>query len=226
MKCWTVDRRLSAYLDRAVSEGERREIRAHLSDCPACSAKMESQQLMSASLRSLPRLAPPPDLGMRLRIMASKEPFAGKTPVSAFRKWRDSASLALRDLMKPIALPAAGGLCAAMLLFSSLIPEFTTNRIFVEDIPLYDLTPTTEPTLKSMAPIGFDYGDAEVDLRIDQNGRIVNFRIISAENEQALRRSIENTLLFTTFTPATSYGVPRSSQLRLSFRSSRIDVRG
>ena len=228
MKCWTVNRRLSAYLDNGVPEAERAHVKYHLHHCTSCAVRLESQQLMRTTLRSLPRMAPPADLTLRLRILASKERQLDWTPRSRAKAWRARVHLALSNMMKPIALPAAGGLCAAMLLFMTLVPSFTTNRNWVEDVPLCDLSPSTEPMLKSFAPIGFNYGDAEVDLRIDQYGRIVNYSIVSAPGNErdALRRSIENNLLFTTFTPATSFGVPKSSTMRLSFRSSRIDVKG
>jgi hypothetical protein len=56
----------------------------------------------------------------------------------------------------------------------------------------------------------------------------VNYSIIGADGHTAdqLRRSIENNLLFTTFQPATAFGLPIAGKIRISFRSSRIDVRG
>jgi len=41
-----------------------------------------------------------------------------------------------------------------------------------------------------------------------------------------LRHSIENSLLFTEFWPATNFGRPIAGTIRISFRSSHIDVRG
>lgn len=228
MQCWTVERRIPAYLDQGVSEGERQQLISHFRKCAACALKAESQRQVRTSLLSLPRLIPPSDLSVRLRVMASKERHMDRTPGSGLRRWRDRTRLALNDLMKPIALPAAGGLAAALLLFMTLMPAVTFNRTSNEDVPLNDLTPSTAPTLKSFAPMGFQYGDAEVDLRIDDQGRIINYSIVgvSGHEQESLHRSIENTLLFTTFTPATAYGVPTASKLRLSFRSSRIDVKG
>ena len=228
MSCWNVERRLSAYLENAVSETERQQLRAHVLNCFGCTAKVQSQRQMRVSLRSLPRLVPPADLATRLRIHASKECRIDRTPGSRLRRWQVNAKLTLDNLMKPLALPAAGGLCSALLLFGTLVPAFTFNRAMVEDVPLCDLNPSTSPVLRTMAPLGFSYGDAEVDLKIDGHGRIVNFSILGGTGHErdALRRSIENNLLFTTFTPATSYGVPIPASLRLSFQSSRIDVKG
>lgn len=228
MKCWTVDRRLTAYLENAVPESERLQLLSHFMNCPECAHKLESQRQIRTSLRSLPRLAPPPDLAFRLRVLASKERSTGWYPVPRMRKLLLWVHLNLDNLMKPIALPAAGGLFAALLLFIALVPTLTTNRHIAHDVPLYDQPTSTDPVLKSLAPIGFHHGDAEVDLRIDEQGRIVNYSIImgSDSDDDQLRRSIENNLLFTTFRPATSFGVPTTSRVRLSFRSSSIDVKG
>jgi hypothetical protein len=130
--------------------------------------------------------------------------------------------------MRPLALPAAGGLCSAVFLFSTLlVPTFQAS--FAMDNSPGDV-PTmlsTEPTLKFMAPVAFFSGDAVVDLKIDQQGRIANYSIVGApETSDKLRRSIENSLLFTEFWPATQFGRPIPGSIRISFRSSHIDVRG
>jgi hypothetical protein len=67
-----------------------------------------------------------------------------------------------------------------------------------------------------------------VDLQLDDQGRFFDFTIVSAPGQQneKLRRSIENSLLFTEFWPATTFGRGVAGTIRISFRSSRIDVRG
>ena len=49
------------------------------------------------------------------------ESFGGASPWS---RWRDRVELSLRNLMRPLALPAVGGLCSAVFLFSTLVPMF------------------------------------------------------------------------------------------------------
>ena len=58
---------------------------------------------------------------------------------------------------------------------------------------------TTEPMLKYMGPVAFTDGDAVVDLQLDDQGGIIDFTIVSAPGQESekLRRSIENSLLFT-----------------------------
>jgi hypothetical protein len=229
MICWTTERKLTAYVEDAVSDSERQQVRSHLRNCSKCSAKVESQRAMRSSLRALPRLAPPSELSIQLRVLASRERAIDRTPGSFWRRCIGRTELFFINLMKPLALPAAGGLCSAVLFFTMLVPTlWNFRKSMVEDVPLRDLIGATAPTVTSMAPIGFEYGNAEVDLRIDGQGRIINYSIVdgSGRAPDTLRRSIENTLLFTTFKPATSDGVPIPSTLRLSFQSSRIDVKG
>jgi hypothetical protein len=132
--------------------------------------------------------------------------------------------------MRPLALPAVGGLCSAVFLFSTLVPMFKSAYALSEsgDIPTML---ATEPLLKYTGPITFTEEDAVVDLQLNDQGRVMDFVIVSAPGQQSekLRRSIVNSLLFTEFRPATTFGRGVASTVRISFRSSRssrIDVRG
>ena len=223
MNCRTAKRAISAYLDGAAAEKEQREVREHLNTCHTCSAESEPYLRMRAKLRSLPRRTPPPDLVVRLRVAASKARMQ-----AAGLGWRDRCQLLLANLMRPLALPAVGGLCSAVFLFSTLVPTF--KSAFALDTTLDDIPTvlTTAPTVKFMAPVAAFSGDAMVDLKLDYEGRIINYSIVSAPGEvsEQLRRNIENSLLFTTFLPATAFGRPVAGKIRIPFRSSHIDVRG
>jgi Putative zinc-finger len=230
MECLSVRQRVSEYLDGAVSAEERRALKRHLNGCHQCALESERYSQLREKLRSLPKRVPPADLTTRLRVVASKvrlESFGG---ASSWRRWRDRVELSLRNLMRPLALPAAGGLCSAVFLFSTLVPMFKSAYAFggPGDIPTML---TTEPLLKYAGPITFADSDAVVDLKLNDQGRIIDFTIVSVPGQQneALRRSIENSLLFTEFRPATTFGRGVASTVRISFRSSgssRIDVRG
>jgi hypothetical protein len=230
MECASVKQRVSAYLDGVVSAEERRTLKRHLNGCRECALASERHLQLRSKLRSLPKRMPPADLTTRLLVVASKvrmESFGGAGPWS---RWRDRVELSLRNLMRPLALPAVGGLCSAVFLFSTLVPTFKSAFALTGsgDIPTMLVT---EPTLKYTAPVAFTDGDAVVDLQLDDQGRIIDFTIVSAPGQQSdkLRHSIENSLLFTEFWPATTFGRGVAGTVRISFRSargSRIDVRG
>jgi|SRR5271165_2285191 len=235
MECLTSKKNLSSYLDGSLPEEERRSMRSHFDSCRDCSTEVEGQSHLKRLLSSLPKRVPPPDLNVRLRVVASQE--RARHQMTAWQRCRERWTLIKSNLMKPIAIPAVGGLCSAIFLFSSLVPSFTFYRTpdapqstfgMVAGMFAVPVVLSSEPVVKNLAPIGFFDGDAVVDLRIDAAGRIVNYSIVGAEGSGSdqLRRSIENNLLFTTFVPATAFGKPIAGTLRLTFRSSRIEVRG
>jgi Putative zinc-finger len=227
MECSSVKQKVSDLLDDAVSAEERRMLKRHLSDCRECALESERYSHLRDRLRSLPKRIPPADLTTRLRVVASKvrmESFAGASPWS---RWRDRVELSLRNLMRPLAVPAVGGLCSAVFLFSTLVPMFESAFAMSEsgDVPTMLVT---APMLKCTAPVAFTDRDSVVDLQLDGEGRIVNFTIVSAPgqpNEQ-VRREIENHLVLTEFWPATTFGRGVAGTIRISFRSNRIEVRG
>lgn len=229
MECWNVRRRVSALLDNAVPEEERQEMRQHMRDCRPCARESERYQRIREALRSLPQRMPPPDLAVRLRVAASRVRLQSASGVSPWTRWRDRFQLSLSNLMRPLALPLVGGLCSAIVLFSALVPTFTSTFAMNRALSPADVPTmlTTEPMVKYMAPIAFETGGVDVDLKIDEQGRIVDYAIVSAGKQtDQLRHTIENNLLFTEFWPATAFGRPIAGTVRVSFRSNRIEVRG
>jgi hypothetical protein len=235
MECMTSKKNVSAYIDGVLPDEDRRAMRSHVDGCRDCSTAVEKQDKVQRMLRALPRHAPPQDLTVRLRVTASQE--RTRRQLTAWQRWRDQGRLLVKNMMKPIAVPAVGGFCSAVFLFCSLVPSFTFYQTpdapessfgMVAGMFAVPVAISSGPTVKNLAPIGFFDGDAVVDLRIDAGGRIVNFSIVGADGtgSDQLRRSIENNLLFTTFVPATAFGKPIAGTLRLTFRSSRIEVRG
>jgi hypothetical protein len=64
---------------------------------------------------------------------------------------------------------------------------------------------------------------------VDEQGRMIDYAVVAGAGvlaNAAVRRRLENMLLFTEFTPATSFGQPMTSKMRIWFRTSRIDVKG
>ena len=229
MKCSIAKRIIPAYLDNAVSERERLELGSHLRMCRACADTCERFTRVRAAVRSLPARNVPVDLTLRLRVLASRE---RNLRIGLGRTWWERFAFRVNNLMRPLAVPLAGGIAAAVLLFAALVPTFARPRIVqAGDVPCVLFT---QPTLESITPLSFAPGDAVVDLRIDQQGRIVNFSIVeSAGHEEAVHRSLENSLLFTRFAPARlapnscpDCGVPMSGTVRMVFRSSHIEVKG
>jgi Putative zinc-finger len=232
MECWNVKQNVSAYMDNAVPEEAQREMRQHMSNCGPCAREVERHRRVREALRTLPRRAVPAGLTMRLRVAALKVRAGSVRGQSNWTRWRDRFQLSLKNLMRPIALPLAGGLCSAVVMFSALVPTFT-SAYAMDKRPssLWDV-PTmlaTEPMVKCTAPVAFGETEAIVDLTIDEQGRIANYTIVSTgpgQKAEQVRRNIENKLLFLGFWPATAFGKPVAGTVRVSFGSSHVEVRG
>ena len=179
-------------------------------------------------LKALPQRRPSADLTMRLRILASRESARQQGRVT-WRKWArtwlSDVQLWADNLMRPLAIPTAGGFLSALLLFGVLAPQLAPGIVLVaDDVPtaLY-----TTASIQSFKPFGFNDVSILVEVTIDDTGRVVDYSIPNAQAaDRNLHRSIENYLLFTQFTPVRSFGQPVKAKVRISFQSSTIEVRG
>lgn len=182
-------------------------------------------------LARLPAPQAPERLGVALRVIASREAQRRRERQS----WQQRAALAwnrmgflARTMMRPLAVPAFGGLSTAVMVFSIFVPNLALPRPS-SDVPTML---TTEASVKGLglAP-GAYTGDADLvlDLVIDEQGRMLDYHVVSGHatlKDPGLRRLLENNLLFTSFNPGTSFGQPAPSRIRLSLKTSRIEVRG
>jgi hypothetical protein len=187
-------------------------------------------------LHSLPRISPrsvPPELSVRLRVLASRQCQRQATRrnltarVHHFQEW---AERFFDEIVWPLALPFTGGLAAAIVLFSMcVVPAYPLRQ--VADVPSTDV-PTmlsTAVAVKGTSPFVTSADEVVVDVWVDGEGRMFDYAIVAGASVLAsdyLRRRLENMLLFTQFTPATEFGRPMSSKVRLRLGSSRVDVRG
>lgn len=229
-KCQSIVDRLSAYVDDRLPGSQSTDVSHHLRECLRCSRELHELQQLRVTMHSVPARKVPPHLTMNLRILASRERARNtRRGVLAFfaQNYEDKLQLWTRNLMRPLAIPFAGGLCAALLLFCMLVPNFSTRYQAGTDVPtgLY-----TGATLKSTMMFGFSSDEVVLDVDIDDQGRMVDYTVSSGHHwmdDPSLRRTIENNLLFARFTPATTFGQPMSSRVRISFRPrSWIDVKG
>jgi hypothetical protein len=232
MMCHGYDRKISAYLDGQLTEPEHREVLLHLSHCDQCASATRHSANIRAKLRSLPKAASPDGLQTALRVIASKEKVrrTARASLGAFlHHCHENVRLRVNNLMRPLAIPAVGGLASAIVLFSMLVPTF--NKPVAEgrmDVP----TPfyTAAAVKSSMSPSGFLKDELFIELTIDANGRMVEYSIPEGQpivEDAELIRAVEKQLLFTEFTPATNFGRPMyGGKIRVYMRISSIEVKG
>ena len=188
---------------------------------------------MDSRLGMLPRRKAGPDLGIRLRVMASSEAKRRRllsSPKSIAREilWR--GKLWLDNLARPYALPCAGGVISALFLFLSIAPAFPMRQTIVNDVPV---RLTTQATLISAfsfsSPGDTPLEDVVVDVEVDSEGRVMDYSVPGVQawaSNPAMRKSLESTLLWTRFNPATLFGQPQAGTVRITIRRNELEVRG
>src|SRR5689334_7597213 len=112
MSCENGHEQISWFLDRQIADGDREKVRAHIESCGECSSRLESMQQLRQSLRALPEPMAPPALAARLMVIASHESQRRLARQSVFTYARhcfSRARLVFDNLMRPLAVPFAGG---------------------------------------------------------------------------------------------------------------------
>jgi hypothetical protein len=221
MKCAQALSLLSAYLDGAVPGTQMRAINEHLEGCSECeqqfSGLVQTQQLLAR----VGRRKAPADLSLKLRLAISRE--AARSP----RTYLEVLSLRLQHALEVFMVPAMVGLVATIALFAifmgfSSLPLQAGNP----DVPLMLYT---APQIQESA-FGMSFGSIKqdslvIEAYVDSRGRIQDYRVLSnPEEENDVPSEVKNMLIFTTFRPAMSMGVPTSGKAVMSF--SKVSVKG
>jgi hypothetical protein len=208
---------LPAYAQDRLSALEAWALRGHLLECETCHQEYEYQERLESPLRELAPLAPPPELSTSIRLQL----FSNER-LSWWDRWHVRAS----NLMRPVALPAAGGLLAAMILFVSFVPALAVSRVaaLTKDVPTIL---STEPRFKMASPFSVSE-DLMVEAWIDERGNIASFELLndaprSKHAAEETRLHSSNVLLTTVFEPATRFGQPIAG--RIVFSMHRINIR-
>jgi hypothetical protein len=226
MSCQTVRKTISALVDGRLPTDERDSVSQHLAGCRECAAHSDELWHLRKFLRQLPAAEAPERLTTQLQVIASRERAYRLATINfsaAVRYWTGKARLIFDNMMKPLALPFAGGLASALCLFSMLVPTLGFRHNFANDVPtvLY-----TEACVEEMAPFTFARDEGAIELTIDEKGRIVDYAVPAGIPRREVMSNIGNMMLFTSFTPATWFGHPTAGKLRVSFRRSHIVVKG
>jgi Putative zinc-finger len=221
MKCSDTRPLLSLYLDGATSRDERMAVELHLRDCVDCDKELNQLKRTHELVASVGRKPAPRDLALRLRVALSQEMAASRRSpwTGILVRWE--------NLFNAFMVPAAAGVATAVIVFGLLIGLLVPNAMRQSnDVPTMLYTP---PEI-SFSPFGLSMGSTNADsvvveAYVDANGRVQDYRVLSAPNEEKdLTPELKNMLIFTTFKPATAFGQPTAGRAILSF--SNVQVKG
>lgn len=172
MMCWSTKRRIADYVDGRLRESEHSRVAAHLRSCPACSLRFEQIRSIRVALGSLPDRVSPARLTTALRVKASRErQLTLETRGSRLQKVLEQWKLRMDDFMRPITIPATGGLLSSLILFAAF--AFTvesTARVVTYEVPV--LNASRMDTI--LVPLQLRTS-VTLKLSLDENGRITDY---------------------------------------------------
>lgn len=175
INCHEAKRRSAGYIDGRLRSDERSGVADHLAGCVSCSSYFEQIVLIRSSMAEMPRPALPAELQTRLKVIASRERAEVlRTRGSRWRAVWERWKFNLNELMRPLALPATGGVLSSILLFGLFVLTFgTTAARSNYDIPLCGVA-GSEATL---VPIELRTESVTLNMSFDASGRIGDYNI-------------------------------------------------
>ena len=224
MKCHTVHTKLPAYLDDAATGAahvqERVQIREHLEGCAPCRGELQRFRKLAVLLSRHARTVPPVDLAVRIRVAAAQAK-ASEDFSSRVRRLRDRAEIILDNVLRPLTVPATGGIFSAVLVFVlalQMILPGTTVRAVQNDVPTNLMRPAELISLSEYPQnwAAEQQHDIEValphglllDVSVDSHGQMMDYAILSGPDSPELRHQLDQILLFSRFSPLLSFGHP------------------
>jgi len=226
MSCKRVQNSLSEFLDHRVAGDEWTRVAGHLAVCRECAAYLREFTELRDSLKSLPQPAVPERLSTQLQVLASHERArwnTTKTLPLAFHNWAGNIKLAIDNLMRPLALPMAGGLASALLLFGLLVPTLGYRPNVLNDVPT---RLSTSATLVEVSPLGIHGDETVVELFVDAKGQATDYSVQRGSVSPEMQADLTKLMFFSRFTPATWFGQPTNGTVLVSFRRINYVVRG
>src|SRR5579863_2865441 len=113
LSCQSVRNALWDEAGGVLAEADARRIENHVLECRECMRFDVEVKEVSDGLKRLPVFRPPAILSMRLKVAASRDRSRRLMRLDLAARWREfreTARLAFDNLLKPIAVPAAGGI--------------------------------------------------------------------------------------------------------------------
>lgn len=200
----------------AEQAGEGQEMELH----------SEEVRALSHGLKHLPRVSVPPILQTRLNVLASRERSRQVLRVTLSARWQELRSrmkLMFDNLLKPIAIPAIGGMLASSLCFGVIVDTLQFHPEWIaDDIPVGYYT---QVAIDDVSPFTNCVGkDLLVQLTIDRNGKVIGFEVPQGKASSDEMEEIGNLVLYSSFTPAMAFGDRVTGKILVHIQ--HLNVRG
>ncbi len=220
MHCAWVGRRIDRYVEAGLGSLEGALLRFHLARCARCMKRYEGREVIGGLLANIARPRPSRNLEVRILSAISTEELRKSQPGLRWIR----ARVRLGNLVRPVAVPAVGGLLLALAMVPTLLSVFWMEpTAYANDVPVRFLAQPvfTAPvmTLPSPFPVS---RDLIVLAYIDHRGGVYDYWVASDEPlDSRVRGQIANALLTSKFAPAQRLGQPILGQRVILFQ--RVD---
>lgn len=225
MVCNAVQGKFTDYLDGRLSGAEMQEITTHLDSCHWCAREWNSLRSTQAALADLGQVPEPEDLVLKIRVAVSQERARARQSI------RQTWGLAWKNTIGPFLFQVSTGFASAVLLLGTvtvLVTMFTQPQpVQASDEPLGVASAPRLMYLSSgvgQDDIGAASNPVVVEVYINNEGQVYDYRIVSGPDDAATRAQVENLLLLSRFQPARFFGQPVRGLAVISFAG--VSVRG
>jgi hypothetical protein len=237
LSCEKVKVFLPGYFDGALpTDGgriTRASVHAHIQGCGSCRLELSRYQKLQQLLAKTDRVAPPSTLSVEIR-MALARARENSNPVHWLRRLYDRADMMRQNILAPLAIPAAGGLISAIMIFTMVLPTYATGPLrnllgVMDQMPAMSFQPARIDTLAGFSVSGLGDSTSKagvvVEATVGVDGDVVDYRILAGPDNAAVRRSLDQILLMSRFHPEVSFG-RRIAGGRVIMSFSSVDVKG
>jgi hypothetical protein len=227
LNCKSVRESLWDFMTENLHGEEREGVTRHLEACRDCDLHRAEVRSLRMGFKGLPRRQVSPLLATRLRVIASRErsrQTMRRDLAARMAELRSSLRLIFDNLLRPIAVPAAGGILASLFCFGVIVGSLHMRpdwgSAWDNDIPigLY-----TNVILDDVTPFSVAGKDVMVQLTVDPTGKVSDFTVPSGDASSDEMREIGNLVLYSTFIPATAFGQRVSGKILVGIN--HINVR-
>jgi hypothetical protein len=226
MTCQSVRSTLWDYTSGTLDASDSVMVAAHLRECRECDLHRAEVRSLRTGLKHLPEMSVSPLLRTRLRVIASRErsrQALRRNLAARMADLRSRAKLVFDNLLRPIAVPAVGGMLASFLCIGVIVDTLHVYPVWDNDIPFGVYT---QVVIDDVSPFPLDDHDVMVQLTVDKDGKVSDFEVPRGTTSPEELRDIGNLVLFGSFVPATAFGQPVTGKILVTISHVNINVRG
>jgi hypothetical protein len=226
LNCKSVRSTLWDYTAGTLDPSESSMVAAHLGECGECDLHRAEVRSVRTGLKHLPQMNVSPLFTTRLRVIASRErsrQALRRNLAARMADLRSRAKLVFDNLLRPIAVPAVGGMLASFLCIAVIVDTLHVHPVWDNDIPFGVYT---EVVIDDVSPFPLDGHDVMVQLTVDKDGKVSDFEVPQGTASPEQLRDIGNLVLFGSFVPATAFGQPVTGKILVTISHVNINIRG